>query len=391
VNEARVRQIDALNQLEDAYDEAPVGHIAVDPSGLIIKANRAFLELTGYAEGEVAGQLRFGDVLTLGARIWAETHFHPALLMHGHIYEVAFDVVRKDGGVVPTLANAVQRRDADGVLLFNRITLFRAAERRRYELELLLARREAERAVEKLAQTTSDLEVANAALTQANAELAQFTHVASHDLQAPLRIVSTYVELVELRLKDGADAKTADYLRRIVETTRRMQALVRNLLELSVARAPVRADMKMEQVLADVLALLDADIVASGASVGSGPLPTLYADPRQVAQLLQNLIGNALKYRHASRPPSVRIDAQEVDGGWLITVRDNGEGLEMTSAERIFQPFERLHGGDIPGTGLGLALCRKVVSAHGGRIWAVSTPGEGSCFFFTFPNMRGSD
>ncbi len=142
------------------------------------------------------------------------------------------------------------------------------------------------------------------ALTEANAELAQFTHVASHDLQAPLRIVANYVELVESRLKDAVDAKTSTYLRRIVETTRRMQALVRNLLELSVARVPVRVEIKLEEVLVDVLALLDADIVASGASVGSGPLPTLRADPRQVAQLLQNLIGNSLKYRHPLRPRS---------------------------------------------------------------------------------------
>lgn len=385
MNDPQARQFEALAQLDHAYDDAPVGFIALDPAGVITRANRAFLELTGHAEDEVVGRLRLGDLLTLAGRMWAETHFHPALLMHGHVYEAALDLVRKDGGTVPTLVNAIQRRDAEGRVLFSRVTLFRATERRRYEQELLLARREAEQAAEKLARATAELERSNQALQQANRELAQFAHMASHDLQAPLRVVTSFVELLEMRLGGTLDERNAGYFRRVVETTKRMQALVGDLLDLARAGPPVREEVDLGAVVADVRRLLDADIVSTGAEVVADALPTVHADPRQLTQLLQNLVGNALRYRHPSRAPLVRISAQPDGDGWVVSVRDNGQGFDMRHAERIFAPFERLQGEDAAGTGLGLSLCRKAVEAHGGRIWAESVPGEGSCFFFSLP------
>ena len=383
MTEERRLQLAALTQLDDAYDDAPVGYIATDPSGIIIKSNRAFLQLLGYHESELVGHLRLGDLLTMAGRIWAETHFHPALTMHGHIYEVAFDLVGKDRSTIATLINAVQRRDEDGRHLFNRITVFRATERRRYEQELLLARREAEEATADLTRTTGELARVNAALTQANRELSQFTHVASHDLQAPLRVVSSYAELLTLRLGDSIDAKCADYLRRMSDMTQRMQTLVSDLLDLSRVGAGVRDDVDLGAVVTDVLRLVAADVTSAAAEIEVGTMPTVRADRRQMTQLLQNLIGNALKYRDRSRATRIGVQAEAGEGLWLITVRDNGMGFDMRYVERIFVPFERLHGDDIPGTGIGLAMCKKVVEAHGGRLWAESTLGIGSCFFFT--------
>ncbi len=384
--DARRAQFDALAALEDPYDDAPIGSCATDPDGVVTRINRTLLEWTGYAADEVVGRRRFADFLAIGGKMFYETHFAPTLHLHGHIYEVAFDLVGKDGGAIATLVNAVQRRDDLGQDLFNRITVFKATERRRYEQELLLARRESERAVNDLARTIAELSRANQALARVNDELSQFTHAASHDLQAPLRGVAMYADLLARRHGERLDDTGRQYLERLRSGAARMQDLVRDLLDLSQAGGAIRREpTALAEVLDDVLQLLDADVRQCQALIERDALPVVPADRRQLSQLLRNLLANALKYRHPERVPRIRLSARDDGQSWEFAVHDNGVGFPMKHAERIFEPFKRLHGSDIPGTGIGLALCRKVVAAHGGKIWAESTPGEGSVFRFTLP------
>jgi len=255
----------------------------------------------------------------------------------------------------------------------------RAAELQRENTE----RRRAEQA---LAQHTLELE-------RSNRDLEQFAYVASHDLQEPLRIVTGYVELLQRRYGSRLDADADRFIGHTVDAVQRMQSLIQGLLTYSRAgrrREPVEVDLC--RVVDDVIRDLGESIDASGALITRDPLPTVIADELQMLQLFANLMGNALKYRGEDAPPRIHIGAEHADDGWRISVQDNGIGIEARHAERIFAIFQRLHGRSrYEGTGIGLAICRKVVENQGGRIWVESTPGEGSAFYFTLPGGRDGD
>ncbi|HEY3420784.1 MAG TPA: ATP-binding protein [Methanomassiliicoccales archaeon] len=223
----------------------------------------------------------------------------------------------------------------------------------------------------------------------ANAELQQFAYVASHDLQEPLRMVVSYLSLLEKRYRDKMDKEGLDYIRYAVDGGTRMRLLIDDLLEYS------RLDSKhssfpvdMNDVLAKTTSILKVQIEENQAKIVAGSLPTVSADEQQMIQLMQNLISNAIKF-HGVDPPDVRICAEKGEQYWTFVVEDNGIGLSMEYSEKIFQMFQRLSGGDrYPGTGVGLAIAKKIVERHGGRIWVKSTEGKGATFFFTIPNTE---
>jgi light-regulated signal transduction histidine kinase (bacteriophytochrome) len=236
------------------------------------------------------------------------------------------------------------------------------------------------RSAQSLKQLTQELE-------RSNRELEQFAYAASHDLKEPLRTVSSYLHLIERRYKAKLDDDGRDFIAFATDGARRMAQLVDDLLIFSRAG---RDGMEQEEVdcneLVDrVITGLHAAIEETGAEIVKASLPTVSANRSQLSQLLQNLVSNAIKYRGKIRP-RVEIDAETIDGEWRFTVRDNGIGFEMKYAERIFVIFQRLHGRDeYGGTGVGLAICKKIIERHGGRIWAESVLGEGSSFHFTLP------
>ena len=226
------------------------------------------------------------------------------------------------------------------------------------------------------------------ALTESNMALEQFAYVASHDLQEPLRTVSTYAELLTRRYKNKLDAEAVDFLDLIVKGGRRMSALVQDLL--TYARVQTEMDRlssySLDQDIETALTQLQGLIAESQAVVTHDPLPTIQVDQGQMVRLFQNLIGNALKYRKPDVPPVIHVSAQQQDSMWMITVQDNGIGFDAQDAKQIFSPFKRLHAEqDYPGSGVGLAICRRIVERHGGRIWADSQPGQGASFHFTLP------
>ncbi|AKT38434.1 sensor histidine kinase [Chondromyces crocatus] len=265
-----------------------------------------------------------------------------------------------------TLAQRIDERTAE-LLRMNEQLQREIAERKLAELQLAMKATE---------------------LARSNAELEQFARAASHDLQEPLRTVMSYAQLLARRYQGRLDADADDFLRFITAGTSRMQALVQGLLELSrLGSAPAaRHPVDVNALLDEALDNLQAAISESGVTVTRAHLPTLTADPRQIVQLFQNLIGNAVKYR-GEAPPRVHIDASRTEeGDWLFSVRDNGIGFNPRYADRIFALFQRLHTPDeYPGTGIGLSLCKKIVERHGGHMRAESAPGEGAIFYFTLP------
>jgi light-regulated signal transduction histidine kinase (bacteriophytochrome) len=233
---------------------------------------------------------------------------------------------------------------------------------------------------------TLELELADAELRRSNEELRRFASVVSHDLQEPLRMVTSYMQLLKRDLGDKLNEVQTEYLNFAIDGGRRMSELIQDLLSYSRVSAvePARELVDFNEIVKDVQVHLRASIEESGARIVASELPKLTADCSQVRQLFQNLVSNAIKYR-GKEAPVITIEAKLVDGDWLFSVADNGMGIDPEYRQRIFEMFSRLQDRSVPGTGIGLAICQRVIERMGGRIWVESTPGQGSTFYFTIP------
>ena len=238
----------------------------------------------------------------------------------------------------------------------------------------------------------NEIRLAAEELKRSNQDLEQFAYVASHDLQEPLRMVRSFLGLLRGRYEGKLGADADQYIGFAVEGAERMSVMIKDLLEYSRAG---RGDIKPEavdfnRILEQAKANLQAAIDESGAVIAGDPLPTVPADAARMTQVFQNLIGNAIKFRAEGRPPKVTITACNGEGVWIFSVKDNGIGIDPAQTDRIFQVFQRLHTRDkYPGSGIGLAICKKIIERHGGRIWMESQPGQGTTFLFTIPD-RGT-
>jgi signal transduction histidine kinase len=254
-------------------------------------------------------------------------------------------------------------------------------ERKRAEEELRMHRDHLEELVKE--QT--------AELTRSNTELGQFVYIASHDLQEPLRMVASYLQLVDKRYKEKLDDDAREFIGFAVDGAKRMQLLINDLL--SYSRVGTKGQpfqpVDCEQALQMAMRNLQVAIRESGAQITHDPLPAVMGDATQLEQLFQNLIGNALKFRR-DEPSKIHVGAEQKNGCWYLSVQDNGIGIEAQYFDRIFIVFKRLHGRNVyPGTGIGLAICKKIVERHGGAIWVESEVGKGSTFRFTIPEKAG--
>jgi len=256
------------------------------------------------------------------------------------------------------------------------------------------------RQIQSIVEETEEFHIAQSelarrsqALSRSNAELEQFAYVVSHDLQQPLGMISSYLELLEGSIDDALGEESRDYLERAVRGAERMQEMVDAVL--GFARVETRgnefAPVDLADIVQDVVDELQETIEKSDATVTHDALPTVVADGAQLHQLLHNLLTNALKFA-GERPPRIHLSAVHNASEWQVSVRDNGIGLEPEAAERIFVMFQRLHTQDeVPGTGIGLAICKRIVERHGGRIWVESQPHRGSTFIFTLPKRSGGE
>jgi signal transduction histidine kinase len=299
----------------------------------------------------------------------------------------ALEILRSAGLDIPLIlvsgavgdVTAVEciKQGATDYVLKDSLTRLPASVRR--ALEEKQARKERRQAEAELAKKAEEL-------ARSNRDLEQFAYVASHDLQEPLRMVAAYTQLLAQRYIGKLDENADKYIRYALEGALRMQTLVQDLLEFSrVGRNRTSIPLSCEAVVQESLQNLQAALLESKAVVHFEKLPTIRGDRTQLVQLFQNLIGNAIKFR-GERTPVITVSAERTPAEWVFSVRDNGIGIGAEYVEAIFVIFQRLHTrAEYPGNGVGLAICKKIVEQHGGRIWVEAKAGEGASFKFTLP------
>jgi signal transduction histidine kinase len=244
--------------------------------------------------------------------------------------------------------------------------------------------------LDEVRSTKADLEQKSQELIRSNEDLKEFAYAVSHDLQEPLRVVAGFVKLLGKRYKGRLDRNADDFIEYAVEGIQRMQMMIKDLLEYSQVGIKGKdfRPIDCSSVVVQAVANLKTAAEESHAAVTFDNLPTVMADEMQLIRLFQNLIGNAIKFKDGETP-EVHISAEKKENNWVFSVHDNGIGIDPKSLDKIFAVFQRLHTrGEYPGTGIGLAVCKKIVERHGGRIWVESEPGRGATFFFTLPYKK---
>lgn len=490
---------------EELYEMAPCGYLTTAVDGRILKVNRTLTEWVGYEREELLDGKRIMDLLTVGGKIFYETHFNLLLRMQTSVDEIALDIICKSGNILPVLLNARQKRDAAGQPILNRFTIFNATERRTYERDLLAARdlfrttlasigdaviatgaearvtfinsvaeelsgwkhetalgrhinevitlvredsgakienpithalrtgaivglenhtiliskdgrhipvddsaspvRDANgsilggvlvfrdisqrRAAEKtLSEAHRRLTERAAELARSNEDLSQFAHVASHDLRSPLRTIIQLSQLLQRNHEEKLGDDGRKLVNYVVGAGQRMADLIEDLLSYARASAddndaasPVDANRQLELALENLTAV----ITESGAIITHDALPVISINATSLVQIFQNLIANAIRYRR-QEAPLIHVAAQDQGTVWQFSCKDNGLGVPPEYQKLIFEPFKRLHGTERPGSGIGLAVCKRIIERYRGKIWVESQVNdEGSTFFFTIP------
>ncbi|MFP4641329.1 MAG: PAS domain S-box protein [Dehalococcoidia bacterium] len=364
----RKRMEAALRESEEKFrtltQELNVGVFRRAPGleGGLIEANPAYAHLYGYESEEELHDVPLPDLFEnpKDAREYIEQ-----LMNEGSVKGKEERLKKKDGTPFWGRITAVLIRDESG--------------NPKYYQGVVEDVTEWKRAEEKLKNTMEELK-------RSNQELEQFAYVASHDLQEPLRMVSSYMHLIEKRYNDKLDADGQEFMHYAVDGSKRMQRLINDLLAYSRVgtRGKPFQPTDCDAVLRSVVVMLEMAIRDASAEVTWDNMPQIVADEGQLVQLFQNLVANAVKFR-GDETPRVHISAKERHDDWLFSVQDNGKGIDSEFKERVFRIFQRLHRGEYEGTGIGLAVCKKIVERHGGQIWLESEPGQGTTFRFTVP------
>ena len=417
--EAIARNVKATRATELRYrrlfETAQDGILILDAdTGQVVDANPFLKELLGYSQEEFVGR-KLWEIGPFKGEDASKSAF-AALQVNDRLHYEGLPLETKDGRRVEVefISNAYlvdgtrliqcnirditeRMRVNQALEIANKELAFQVEEKGKRADELavineerLAANRELAFQIVEKGDRAEELIMINAELARSNAELEQFAYVATHDLQEPLRAVASCVQLLQRRYGGQLDERADEFITHAVDGTKRMQTLIHDLLAYSriSTHSKLFAPTKCDVVLEEALANLTVAIAESGALVTRDALPMVSGDATQLTQLFQNLVGNALKFRGA-RPSKIHIGAVLEESAWRFSVTDNGIGMEPQYFERVFLVFQRLHTRKkYQGTGIGLAICKKVVERHGGRIWVESEPEEGATFCFTIPERK---
>jgi PAS domain S-box-containing protein len=369
---------DTERHFQSWFHDAPVACHEVDRNGVILCVNQAECELFGFSEEEMVGH-PIWDFMAAEDREKTRTGLLQRIADEQPLVPLEREYKRRDGSSVIMEIQQKRIRDAAGKPTGLRTFLLDITQRKRAEMALV-------EQADKLARS--------------NAELEQFAYVASHDLQEPLRKIQAFGDRLKTKYEAGLGPEGLDYLTRMQNAAARMQVLIQDLLSLSrvASNSKPFTPVDLSDVVRTVVSDLEMRINDANGRVDIGSLPVIFGDRGQMAQLFQNLIGNGLKFRKPGENPVVNICSEFLTtqhGGsnvWRIVVQDNGIGFDEKYRDRIFQIFQRLHGrNEYEGTGIGLAICRKIVDRHGGSILASSSPGAGAKFIITLPQSAPGD
>ncbi|MEB2784468.1 sensor histidine kinase [Algoriphagus persicinus] len=365
----------AFNEdIEDLYQNAPFGYLTIRQNGRIVNVNTTLLNFLGYGRAEFVNHKSFQDLLQIGGKIYFETHMIPLLQMQGEFSEINLELQSKTGAGLPVLVNGKSVVSKSNSQPIYRFSILDISQRKLYEKELLIARKNADEKTQKLRQI--------------NEELEQFASIASHDLQAPL---NTVIGLMSLLKRDyipqGSDEEL--YFSLIQSNIERMKLMIKDLLSHSrIDHETIEMkSVSLNEVCQMAIELLQEPIKANQVVFEITKLPTVIGSKIRLVRLFENLFSNAIKYR-SSENPAIQVTFTETIDSTTVSIKDNGMGFEAIHAKSIFKFMKRLHGHDqIPGTGIGLASCKKIVEFHKGEIWAKSEPGKGSSFHFSLPKL----
>jgi PAS domain S-box-containing protein len=360
---------------EDLYNLAPCGYHSIDSSGTIIKMNDTGLQWFGYSREEMVGKKKSVDLMTPdSARCFREKSF-PQFLRDGSISGAEFTFVRRDGSSFAASVNAAAVVDADNKFLMSRTVLIDVS-----------ALKENESKIEKL---NLALHTRAAQLELANKELEGFSYSVSHDLRAPLRVIGGYAMMLEEDYAETLDADGKRYLNVIRANTRKMDALIIDLMTLakSTLTPLTLAPVDMRQMVQK--AIDNREIGNNGATITIDQLYDTSANATLILQVWENLLANAAKFSSKKTLPTIRVSAARAPQEIVYCVEDNGVGFDVAQAPKLFDVFQRFHSQEeFPGTGIGLALVKRIVTRHGGRVWAESQPGAGARFYFSLPQTQ---
>lgn len=354
----------AHEQLRAIVEASPLPIVAVTPDGIVTLWNRAAESVFGWTAAEAMGS--YLPFIPAEKREEHRSMRDRDLRGEGFVGR-EIRRVRKDGKPIDLSVSTAPTRDQYGhvtgiMSVYQDITERKLAD-------------------EAIAEKT-------AALARSNADLQQFAYAASHDLQEPLRTVSSFAQMLARRYQGQLGTDADEFITHMVNGTYRMSQLIQDLLTYSrvANQQPEPSAVDLNRTVQWAMENLHGAIENSSATVICSVLPTVAGDEIRLVQVFQNLISNSIKYRREDAAPRIEISAEPCGKEWRVCVRDNGQGFNPQYCERIFGIFKRLHGPEIPGTGIGLALCRRIVERHGGRIWAESVPNEGTCFYLTLPD-----
>ena len=352
----------ALERIKDMYDKAPCGYHSIDANGFFEEMNQTWLHWLGYDREEVIGKLKFADILAPES-VKQFDEFYSIFRKHGFVNDAEFKILRKDGSTFPVILNATAIYDNTGTFLKSRSTVFDYTERKHAEEKIL----------------------------QLNHELEAFTYSVSHDLRAPLRSIDGYSRILSEDYSESLDSEGKRILGTVIKNANRMGKLIDDLLDFSrigrkeIVKAKYNMDVLVRSVLEELTEMEEDRIIECGIH----NVASVVSDPTLLRQVWCNLISNALKYSRKKDKTSVEITSQ-IEGREIIyRIQDNGTGFDMQYSHKLFHVFQRLHRPqDFEGTGVGLAIVHRVITRHGGRVWAEGKVNEGAIFYFSLPHEQ---